>query len=513
MKPKLILFLLVIGFSYLSYAQNSDIKVNNSLSGVVILTGEGGITIGQTDYSSTKINYLGKGSIEYVLQSTSRSNLAFDLFGSMGYLSGTSTYLIPNELNTKFSLIGGGLSFITQLSDNVFPYISLGASYMWVSPRDENGNNFNPMFKIIGLNGGVGVRFMINRDWSFNVGGGAITGTEDANDDNLDGHIRGPHKDWIFTGSIGISYYIGRNKDSDGDGVYDSEDMCPNTPPGVRVDQFGCPIDSDGDGVPDDQDECPNTPKGVIVDRLGCPIDSDGDGVADYLDKCPNTPKGVEVNAEGCPLDSDGDGVPDYLDKCPDTPLRVQVDSNGCPLDSDGDGVPDYLDKCPGTPSYYKVDNNGCPLDSDHDGVPDYLDKCPNTPRGTKVDSAGCPGGFKREVSNFILGVDASFDVGKADLLPGAYKNLIVLAVTLKEHPDYRAIINGYTDSRGSEERNLILSEKRARAVADYLISQGIARTRLEIRAHGESDPVASNNTEAGRAQNRRVEIKIISIE
>jgi outer membrane protein OmpA-like peptidoglycan-associated protein len=116
-------------------------------------------------------------------------------------------------------------------------------------------------------------------------------------------------------------------------------------------------------------------------------------------------------------------------------------------------------------------------------------------------------------VSNFILGVDASFDVGKADLLPGAYKNLIVLAVTLKEHPDYRAIVNGYTDSRGSEERNLILSEKRARAVADYLISQGIDRSRLEIRAHGESDPISSNNTEAGRARNRRVEIKIISTE
>jgi OmpA-OmpF porin, OOP family len=90
--------------------------------------------------------------------------------------------------------------------------------------------------------------------------------------------------------------------------------------------------------------------------------DSDGDGVPDQLDKCPNTPKGVKVDANGCPLDSDGDGVPDYLDKCPDTPKGVKVDANGCPLDSDGDGVPDYLDKCPDTPRATPVDKDGCPL-------------------------------------------------------------------------------------------------------------------------------------------------------
>jgi OOP family OmpA-OmpF porin len=89
--------------------------------------------------------------------------------------------------------------------------------------------------------------------------------------------------------------------------------------------------------------------------------DSDGDGVGDSKDKCPNTPKGVKVDAVGCPLDTDGDGVPDYLDKCPDTPKGVKVDSNGCPLDSDGDGVPDYLDKCPDTPKGVPVDAAGCP--------------------------------------------------------------------------------------------------------------------------------------------------------
>ena len=90
--------------------------------------------------------------------------------------------------------------------------------------------------------------------------------------------------------------------------------------------------DSDGDGVVDDKDRCPNTPRGVKVDMSGCPLDSDGDGVADYKDKCPNTPRGAKVDMSGCPLDSDGDGVLDYKDQCPGTPRGTPVDVTGCPI-------------------------------------------------------------------------------------------------------------------------------------------------------------------------------------
>jgi OOP family OmpA-OmpF porin len=92
------------------------------------------------------------------------------------------------------------------------------------------------------------------------------------------------------------------------------------------------PTDSDGDGVYDADDACPNTPAGVKVDVKGCPLDSDRDGVYDYLDKCPGTPEGVKVDTDGCPLDSDRDGVYDYLDKCPGTPQGVTVDKVGCPV-------------------------------------------------------------------------------------------------------------------------------------------------------------------------------------
>jgi OOP family OmpA-OmpF porin len=183
------------------------------------------------------------------------------------------------------------------------------------------------------------------------------------------------------------------------------------------------PVDSDGDGVPDYLDKCPETPKGVKVDKDGCPVDSDGDGVPDYLDKCPETPAGVKVDKDGCPLDSDGDGVPDYLDKCPGTPAGVKVDKDGCPAKTTepaGTAAPPEAaasvtgepakapapsaaqapaptarktQKAPTAPCIVKV-NGVSFVDSDCDGVPDYLDKCPGTPWGVEVDKDGCPTGI-----------------------------------------------------------------------------------------------------------------------
>ena len=139
--------------------------------------------------------------------------------------------------------------------------------------------------------------------------------------------------------SLGVQLPFGDTKpkwvDSDGDGVSDSLDRCPNTPPGTPVDSYGCELDSDGDGVADSKDRCPDTPAGVSVDANGCPLDSDGDGVTDDKDKCPNTVRGAEVDADGCELDSDGDGVVDRLDECPDTPPNTPVDNRGCEIEGE----------------------------------------------------------------------------------------------------------------------------------------------------------------------------------
>ncbi|MBI4849394.1 MAG: outer membrane beta-barrel domain-containing protein [Nitrospirae bacterium] len=238
------------------------------------------------------------------------------------------------------------------------------------------------------------------------------------------------------------------------------------------------------------------------------PKDSDGDGVYDEMDKCPDTPKGVVVDMNGCPRDSDGDGVPDYLDKCPDTPKGVTVDMNGCPRDSDGDGVPDYLDKCPDTPIGAPVDSVGCPNDSDGDGVYDYLDKCPGTPKGIKVDISGCPIPITEKVS---VELHVEFDTGSAAIKSVYEDNMQKVANFLKAYPGTEAVIEGHTDNVGGEQYNLKLSQRRSESVMQQLIKEyGIDPSRLKAKGFGKSQPIADNNTKEGKQKNRRV-VAVIS--
>ena len=303
---------------------------------------------------------------------------------------------------------------------------------------------------------------------------------------------------------VGIKYRFTAEKDRDKDGVVDEQDRCPDVF-GLK-ELKGCP-DSDGDGVADIDDKCPDTPKGVQVDAMGCPVDTDKDGVGDYLDKCPNTPAGVKVDAKGCPVDSDNDGVADYLDKCPNTPAGVKVDAKGCPVDSDNDGVADYLDKCPNTPANVKVDASGCPLDSDNDGVADYMDKCPTVP-GTAANK-GCPEMTQVEKEQVIkIGKAIYFATGKDIIKKESETPLNELVVILNKYPKMMMQIEGNTDNVGDDNKNLKLSQDRAAAVKKYLVSKGIAEDRLTSIGFGETRPIADNKTAAGRAQNRRVDLK-----
>lgn len=266
------------------------------------------------------------------------------------------------------------------------------------------------------------------------------------------------------------------------------------------------PADGDEDGVADSADRCPGTPAGVPVDATGCPLDSDGDGVPDQLDRCSGTSSWTQVDARGCPLDSDSDGVPDMADRCPDTPAGTAVDAMGCPLDSDADGVPNAVDRCPDTPAGTAVDAAGCPLDSDADGVPDTIDRCPDTAAGSRVDATGCLLLFEENRTTLLLD-GVHFANGKAELTEDSKKILDNVAASLAVHDSIRVAVDGHTSSTGPRTLNMRLSQARAEAVVDYLVSRGIDKGRLDPRGFGPDYPVASNATLEGQAKNRRTEL------
>jgi OOP family OmpA-OmpF porin len=140
----------------------------------------------------------------------------------------------------------------------------------------------------------------------------------------------------------------------------------------------------------------------------------------------------------------------------------------------------------------------GARLDSDGDGVPDDQDECPGTPKGATVNSKGC----------WTLKGVVLFDFDKYEIKPEAYPLLNEVITILKKDPEIEVEIQGHTDNAGSAEYNLILSEKRAKAVTDYVVKNGIDPERLSSRGYGLTQPVASNDTREGRAQNRRAELR-----
>ncbi len=491
MRIIIVAFTAVLFFCNSSISQTiQNIQKRNPFSGTLNVTVEGGATYSLTDYSKIGLDYFAKSALEYYLASNTISTLGLSLFGGGGYISGSDNNKSPDYFRTEMYYLGSGLVYNIAFSSKFCMYLLTGMSRLYFNPKGRNGqklpNNLANKYSRSewGYNIESGFRIKATNNLSINFNGGVLLSQKD----NLDDLQSGKSNDMFLTSSIGLTYSMFGFQDADGDGIEDSKDMCPGTPAGILVDEFGCPADADKDGVPDYLDRCSGTPKGVRVDKDGCPVDSDKDGIPDYTDLCPNTPAGVAVDEYGCPFDHDADGVPDYLDKCPNTPAGVSVDEKGCPLDSDMDGVPDYLDKCPDTKHGTIVDPDGCPVVKKVESENDELKK--EKP--------------KREI---VLTAATSFEFGKTNLLPSAFSRLNQLVEEMKEFPNSEWLIEGHTDNIGSEAMNEFISLERAKSVLNYFISKGISKTRFTIIGKGEKDPVADNNTESGRAKNRRVVI------
>lgn len=307
-----------------------------------------------------------------------------------------------------------------------------------------------------------------------------------------------------FTDAIGLElasrykWAVGGDRD-DAAGVPDAPSHFQHT--AGLVFKFGGK-DTDGDGIYDKDDACPDV--AGLKQFNGCP-DTDGDGIVDASDACPDVFGLAALN--GCP-DTDGDGIADASDACPDVAGLAAL--NGCP-DTDGDGVADKDDKCPTVAG--PRDNGGCPfLDADKDGVLDKDDDCPTV--AGPASNRGCPEVTSEALEELKVQARAVyFNSGKATFKTGDKETLARLDAIkqiLINYPNAKFSIEGHTDSDGSDKLNQKLSEDRAAAVMNALIERGVSVDNLVSKGFGESMPVASNKTAAGKAQNRRTEIKHI---
>lgn len=328
----------------------------------------------------------------------------------------------------------------------------------WFDPYASVGGGYVWMgnFGTGTFNGGLGINFWFNDNVGFNL----ESKYKHAFESNIVQH---------FQHSAGLIIKFG-GIDTDKDGVYDNEDACPEVY--GLVEYNGCP-DSDNDGVIDSKDDCPNV--AGLASLNGCP-DTDGDGITDKDDACPND-KGTKVN-KGCP-DTDGDGVVDKDDACP--AVAGPEANKGCPWpDTDGDGVFDKDDNCVNVAG--TVANKGCP-----EITADVVAKLEDL--------------FKT----------VYFDTAKNTFKPETISKLDEAASIMKKYPTAKFAISGHTDSVGNSKSNMKLSEERANAVKNYLVTKGVSSNNLTAKGYGEDMPVASNNTRAGRAENRRVEVKLVN--
>ncbi len=310
--------------------------------------------------------------------------------------------------------------------------------------------------------------------------------------------------------------YAPLERDSDGDGVIDRDDLCPVQKEDVDgfEDQDGCDDqDNDRDGILDVHDRCRDSAedKDGFQDQDGCPeLDDDGDGVPDLQDQCrfKAEDKDGYQDQDGCPdLDNDGDALPDGEDRCPQGMEDKDGfnDADGCPdPDNDADGILDGQDRCPNSPEDKDgyLDDDGCPdPDNDADGIADRMDKCPAEAENINgiEDDDGCPEAGKKDETvvagvNVSVATPARFAPNQAKLTAQQQLQLHMIAQrVLGMQPLQAVIVETFGDGAGSNARNEKLAADRADAVRAYLLSVGMPANVLTV-AVGDLDQKRAQN-------------------
>jgi outer membrane protein OmpA-like peptidoglycan-associated protein len=333
---------------------------------------------------------------------------------------------------------------------------------------DKLPNNAADVYnkELMGVPVGAGVAIFLGERISLDLEGILHIPMTDA----LDDLPEGDKNDNYYTASLGLTFYFGKPKDTDGDGIPDKKDADK-----LNAEDF----DSfeDLDGAPD--------------------LDNDQDGVLDANDKAPLDPEDKDgyQDEDGVPdPDNDGDGILDKADGAPDQAEDVDgfQDSDGVPdPDNDGDGILDSNDQCPGT------DKTVADAVDTKETINEY------------EDTDGCPD-KKPEIAvekgQAIVLEGIFFASGSAKLDPNSETTLNKVVRTLAENTELEVEIRGYTDNKGKYESNVRLSQARAESVKAYLVKNGIAETRIKAQGFGPENPVDTNDTKDGRAKNRRIE-------